>query len=257
MIQSISPAHTVQELRKPAKTETKPPPDPMPLPESAGHDEFDDPRYELYGNPAPSVVFDQSLTGRETIGATSSGPECNAAAFTRRLVAASMQFVVNNIIGEAFSALVNLRVASAQVPEEEKGAYDAAIRRLDVLVNRAFRKLEDLNKEDDLRLKQHQAEKRRDAMRAEAIKEELRRRLRERQERERGYLTDDGVPLDAGTEAVIEAEARMLASVYAGGAVQAAAEAGGDMGTISVTVSAEGTIAAGGEAPAAEGAAAS
>jgi hypothetical protein len=216
----------------------------------------DEPPFEAYSRPLLPLAFEEPRFDAVAEGQGADGPQCNSAALTRRLVAASMQFVVNNILGDAYGALVNLRVAAAQVPEEDRDAYDAAIRRLNVLVNRAHRKLGDLNKEDDLRLKQHKAERRREADRAEAIKAELRRRIRERQERERGYLneTGDDTPLDAGTEAMIAAEAKMIAATMPGMApVMTGSDADVSIAGVSASGEASAAIDTGEGAPAAEG----
>lgn len=170
-----------------------------------------------------------------------SKPKDSSSQLTKRLVNASGQVEVRQVVAKASSEMVNLKMIAAVGNKEDAAVARAAIRRLERLIGRAQRKIRDLDDEDILRVRKAKAEKQRESKKAEEIKKELRERMAKRQMRERGYLLDkraDGRPcrsqsdptnpsiqLDAATEAVIAAQAEAIAS-----AEMTAESGGGDIG---------------------------
>ena len=112
----------------------------------------------------------------------------NSASLTRRLVNASKQFEVRQVIGEAFKNISQLRLAVAFADEKDAKIARALIRRLERLIRRGNKKVTDLNREDGMERRKKKAESEQKEKLAKAIEEELRLRVRQRKSRERGYL---------------------------------------------------------------------
>ena len=171
--------------------------------------------------------------GGSGIVTQSAPPNDSVRELTRRLVAATTQFEIQQIIAEAFRNLGNLRMAAIGGDGSDSDAAKAIIRRYEQLVRRGNRKISDLNKEDDLKREQIKAERDEKIQRAKAIAAELRRRMIERRNREEGYLREHmkedvlgvggnqagkknpNAKLDAATEAKIAAQAKAMAATEA------------------------------------------
>jgi hypothetical protein len=191
-------------------------------------------------------VFNPPRNAEEASG-SSQNFEDTAPELTRRLVAASMQFTVSQVIGDAFKAIAGLRMAAANASGKDAETINNLIRKLGVVARRGFRKIHDLNKEDDLRVRQHRAQQQKALNKAGALKEERRRRIRERREREQGYLKDAGdtSPSNAADEAVAAMEARMAAAMAAGtgGGVDAVIDISAEIGAVEApTIEGGGTV---------------
>ena len=113
------------------------------------------------------------------------------AQLTQRLVSATGQFAVRQIIAEANGELLDLRLALAFAQDaSERDAILAVIRRFDRLMARSFRKIRDLDQEDMLRLEKTRAKREDKDDLAHDLSKELHRRVRERMAREERYLRD-------------------------------------------------------------------
>lgn len=204
--------------------------------------------------------------------------EDDTAQLTARLVSATVQMEVRQIIAQASKNMLGLRMAAAASSGPEAEKAKTVLRKIEKLIDRADRKIEDLNKEDSLKFQQKRAEQQKHESRADEIKAELRRKIRERMNRERKYLTEgeneknneQGLPsipgasenpaqkLDAASEAQIaaEAEAQLAAETGSvgggdiGGGMDAALSASSEQGG----ETASGAGAQGGGEVAAEGA---
>ena len=99
-----------------------------------------------------------------------------AGKLTRRLVMATGQFEVRQILTEASKELLSMRVAAATYEGSEAATALAIVRNLERLIDRGVRKIHDLNEEDELR--------------ARKAREELKEKEQKRMTRERRYLLD-------------------------------------------------------------------
>jgi hypothetical protein len=133
-----------------------------------------------------AAVLERSERAKEEFNAKKSGPSDRSGSLTRRLVAARYQGEVYAIISEAHKNLSEWLEAAL----DGDASAMAAIRRLNRLIRRASRKVSDLNREDVLQQKQRRAEKREQEQAAAQIKAELKRKMAERVNRERGYMRD-------------------------------------------------------------------
>lgn len=162
-------------------------------------------------------------------GVSVSKPTDNSGEYTRRLVAAKSQFAVRDILTNAHSDLVSMRmVAAMTVDKEDAAEARACIKRLEKLVRRGNKKIRDLDSEDGLKMKETRAKQERKLERVREIKAELRRERMKRLNREQGYLLEQieamlngrkpnpknaqNSQLDATSEAAIEAQAQMRAT---------------------------------------------
>lgn len=164
-----------------------------------------------------------------------SKPTDSSGQLTQRLVAASTDFEVQNVIAKASSSMISLRMIAAMGEGEDKEKARQYLRKLEKVMDRASGKLKDLRNETDLDVQRRRAEKQKETRRAEEIKAELRQRRRVRKSKEERWLReaqlgempgfkpagkapdDSADRLDAATEAeiAIEAEAMAAAEVSA------------------------------------------
>ncbi|MCL2002885.1 MAG: hypothetical protein FWG72_02640 [Oscillospiraceae bacterium] len=166
----------------------------------------------------PAATLELSRPEAGAKDAKTPGPKDASSRLTRRLVAAAFQGEVRSIISEAYENLSEW--IKAAMSGDEKAM--AAIRRLNKLIHRANRKIGDLDREDVLRLKQRQAEKRQQDFRAGQIERELHRRIQERKLRERRYLNDrqndeekQGPAVPESSPAALQAKIHALAAALA------------------------------------------
>ena len=187
-------------------------------------------------------VKEASRSSQQAAARRLMGPRDDSGRLTRRLVSSSSQDEVRSLVSEAYHNLSELYQSAMGGGPESAKAW-AAIKRLNKLIKRAYRKISDLNREDTLRVRKRRAEKRQEEARAKQIKTELCRRIQERKTREKGYLRDAerknelerqiGPDLSpAALEAKFLALADSMAQVTAPPPVSAAAESAGcaDMG---------------------------
>lgn len=167
---------------------------------------------------------DEPSTVEKGIQMSGSKPSNSAPALTRRLVIATGQFEVRQIIADANKQMLNLHMIAA-VGGEDGALARAYIKQLDKLINRADRKIKNLDNEDGLKIQKSRAEQKKQQKRAEEIKVELRKQEAKRRLRENGYLLEllqeemngltgqgGGPALDAGSEAAIAAAAEAMAA---------------------------------------------
>lgn len=182
---------------------------------------------------------------KNQFGIHNSKPKDSASQLTQRLVAATGQFEVRQVVADAGSNLIQLRLIAAIGKDGDAQKARAYIKKLERLLDRAGRKIKDLDNEELLRVRKKKAEQKRMQKRAEQIKEELRKKQIARLARENSYLLDDlhdrilgpGIPgrrkkeaadssaaVDGVTEAAISAEAESIAAAEI--AVESAAPSG-------------------------------
>lgn len=194
---------------------------------------------------------------QSTMARKPSSPKDESGRLTRRLVSAGKQGEVMTILSEAYQNLSEMLKAAMSGGEEGRKAM-IAVKRLNKLIQRAQRKISDLDKEDGLRQKQSRAEKKQEELRVKQIKAELVRRITERKKREKNYLRDVAEPKDDGNtsrvlspaelEAQVLALAQMMAQVST---IAVSADAG--TGTVDVGGETGGGETGGGEVAVAEG----
>lgn len=220
-------------------------------------------------------MMEQLAQSKNSFKISSTPPQDSSARLTRRLVGATMEMEVRNVMVEAGQALTKLQIASATCEKGDKAKIEAMIRRIKKVLDRGGQKIKDLGNEQVLQARQKNAKAARQEARAEKLKDELRRRQAKRRDKEQGYLREADqqtlsdatqqavaqsggrVKLDAASEAQIEAEAQAMAAaeVAAGGGDVAV---GGDIAVSGGEVAAGGAAAAegggaeGGEVAAAE-----
>lgn len=189
---------------------------------------------------------------------TVSKPKDTSAQLTQRLVSALSQFEVRQVISQASRALTQVRIAAAMSTGKDAEQAMAIVRRLERLLSRADRKIEDLNIEDDLKLKRASAQHKKQEQRAREIKEELVKRQRQRQNRENGWLREAMLDKPGSNqekpESMSEAEIAALAEAMAAAEV-AATGGGGEAAVAEGGATAEAGPAAGEAAGGAEAAA--
>ena len=189
---------------------------------------------KFFGERHDSILFNKER--EQPVTTSSSGIKNNSGTLTVRLVMASGQFEVRQIIADANKELVNMRVASATMEGRDAAAAIAAVRSLERLINRGVRKIRDLDKEDMLRLEKARTQQEKQLKRARELKEELQEKQQARKTRERRYLLDVdkhtfGIEAQAAFIAAVEAAAVSVAptgGVDAGGVDVGAADAGGE-----------------------------
>ena len=165
-------------------------------------------------------------------------PSDNSSALLVRLVAATGQFEVRQVIADASKDLVELRITAAMSKGKDAELANAAVAKLEKLISRAQTKIKDLNKEDDMKLQHTKAKRQKLEKRAEEIKEELRKHIQKRKEKENKWLLEDmreqgigNVQSGSVTEAEIAALAEAMAAAEMTAAGYSSVEAGfGDMG---------------------------
>lgn len=175
-----------------------------------------------------------------------SAPKDGSSRLTQRLVSAVSQFEVRSVITKASTELMNARIAASLATGDDKKKAQAIVRRLEKVIDRATRKISDLQGEENLQRQVNQAQKAKQRQRADELKGELRAQKRRRQERERRYLQEAGendrndameglgqgqpsaqTEMDPASEAEIAAKAEAIAAMEV--AVESAA-GGGDAG---------------------------
>jgi hypothetical protein len=166
-----------------------------------GKSEDDQPKTVL-PNQEPEKIFDRltmsdSQNDVKSINASDSAITGNSTAIgdssailTRRLVAASSQFEVRQIMMEASRELVALRKAMLEGDSATIEMANASIKKLERVLARSIRKIMDLDDEDALRRKQERALHEGDVLRVKELTEEMQRRVFERRRREQGYLRE-------------------------------------------------------------------
>lgn len=117
-------------------------------------------------------------------------PEDSAARLMRRLVGATSQFEVRNIMSNASKDILSLRFIAAMGEGEDKAKAQQFLAKLEKLIDKASKKIENLNKEDMLRIEQVRVDQKKQADRAEQIKAELRRKRDKREREEQKWLRD-------------------------------------------------------------------
>jgi hypothetical protein len=214
----------------------KPPPLPpvAPEPENTGFTVFEE-------EPAATLELSEtSRAGKSAMDAKAPGPKDASGRLTRRLVAAGFQGEVRSIITEAYENMSDWLKAAMGGGEDARKAF-AAIRRLNKLIQRAQRKIGDLDREDLLRLKRERAEQKQESLRAKQIEQELKRRIEERRMRERRYLQEirpekegQGKPDPGLSPAALQAKITALAATLSQlSAAPPPAPSGGDVSIVS------------------------
>lgn len=187
----------------------------------------------------------QTKVAENTFDASTSKPKDTASRLTRRLVVAMGQFEVRQVIAEAQTDLIKLRIMAAGSGEDAKKAK-AYVKKLEKLVNRAYSKITDLDKEDGLKVEKARAQRKKQEKLAEEIKKKLRKEQIVRRSKENGYLLEEmqeqllpGAAsnpfskLDSGTEAQIDAQAQAMAAMEVAAMSSAG---GGELGGVEVEV---------------------
>lgn len=187
--------------------------------------------------PTPGSILGNTASMQQM---ATSKPKDSSGKLTGRLVAATVQFAVRQVMAEAGNELTALRAQSMSSDPEISRIAGQLVRKLEKVMVRARRKLNDLDREDVLKLRQARAEQNKQQRRAEEIKAELREQRRKREAKEQGYLRESamdrlggGKPpapgahrLDPAAEAQLQAEAEAMAAAEA--QTGEAAAAGGD-----------------------------
>jgi hypothetical protein len=136
------------------------------------------------------LEFQQELAeSKNAFQMSESNPKDSSGELTQRLVSALGQFQVRQVMGDINKALMSLRIMAGGNSKNAMLAR-AYIRKLEKVLLRADRKLDDLDKEDGLRSKQTRAEKLNQQKRVDEIKKELLKRELERKIRENSYLLE-------------------------------------------------------------------
>lgn len=202
---------------------------------------------------------------------STSKPEDNSSKLTQRLVAAMGQFEVRQVVADAQKDLINLRMVAVVGKGDDAKLAESYIKKLEKFLRRADRKLDDLGKEDTMKLQRVRLEQQKQKKRAEEIKAKLHRKQSERRARENGYLLEDiqeqmlgqigpynpAAQQDFASEAAIAAQAEAIATAEI--SAESTGFSGGDI-AMGVSVEAStatetgggtgGDVSAGGEAPA-------
>ena len=118
-------------------------------------------------------------------------PGNNAPALLMRLVAATGQFEVRMVIADTAKDLAKLRMAQGALTGKDAEETNALIERLGKIISRAQIKIRNLNREDDMKLQHTKAKVQKQEKRAREIKEELRKHIRRRKEKENEWIRDD------------------------------------------------------------------
>ena len=164
---------------------------------------------------------------------------------TRMLVAARTINEVHSVLSEAFKKMGDIIQAAASGDEDAR----RILGRLNKLIRRATRKVSDLNKEDQTRIKEANARKKEIEQLARQLELELKQRIAERKRREKGYLRDKdsrgddsqsgfGKPSKMPTDAQIKAMALQAAQA----AVMAQSASSSPVGEGGADVSSEGGL---------------
>lgn len=166
--------------------------------------------------------------------------ESTPSSLTSRLVGAQVPMEVRNVMADAGKAIAKLQLdASLCQNKAERAKLEALIRQFKKVMNRAVRKVGDLNTEEVLRAQGERAKKAKQYFREEEIKNQLKSKQAKRRQREEKYLRDanaddlkealQNMPnfADAtqpGLEAQIAAEAQIIAAAEMPIAAPAGAE---------------------------------
>jgi len=186
---------------------------------------------------------DSMMQNANGVNISTSKPQDGSSKLTKRLVAALGQFEVRQVISSANKNLMSLRMIAAAGNGEDAKLARSYIKKLEKLINRASRKLEDLNKEDILKFQQARANQQKQKQRVEEIKAELRKKQHTRMARENGYLLEDLQENILGTKGIannpmsawgITSEAAIAAQAET---IVAAEMAAGDAGSLDGGVS--------------------
>ena len=149
---------------------------------------------------------------------TKQQPKNFSSAMTHRLVGANSQMMVRQIISKVNSEMINLRFVAAGNDSNARAA-EAQLRRLQKVINRANRKLRDLDIEDNLKIEHIRAERAKKKDLAEKLATKLRKERTIRYARENGYLIEEmhdtifGQQSSFDDSTIDEATAEMLAQI--------------------------------------------
>ena len=162
---------------------------------------------------ADSKAFGTGFNRTEPKENKSSGIDDPSGRLTRMLVSAKSSEEIYTILSQAYKSLGEALTASASGDEKAM----EVVRRLNKLIRRATRKLRDFSKENDMRLEQKRAEKKRLELLAKQLEEELKRKIAERKKREKKYLIDADKPINNNQKPIpgvsgiaLEARLRMM-----------------------------------------------
>lgn len=180
---------------------------------------------------------------------SNSKPSDSSVQLTRRLAAASTDFEIQSVIAKAGSSMVSLRLIASIGEGDDKKKAKEYLRKLEKLMDRASGKLKDLRNEAGLEQQRNRAEKQKQERRTEEIKAELRKRRRDRHNRENSWLReaandslmtaaspgrakdDPADRLDAASEAEIAMEAEAIATAETAAAGGDVSAGGGEIST--------------------------
>lgn len=165
-------------------------------------------------------------------------PKDKTAELTAMLVAAKGPFEVRQVLSKASSHMLQLRLASMGDSDNAKLAR-ALLRKMERLIDRGYRKIENLNNETLAQARQKKAEQNKQHRRAQEIKQELQKKRSLRESREKAWLsesTQDSIfgltrgEYSAWEQQRLQAaeEARLQAVAEAVAAMEIAAEAAAD-----------------------------
>jgi hypothetical protein len=118
---------------------------------------------------------------------------------------------VRQVMSEASSSLIQLRLVAATAEKEEAAAARGGIRRLERLLSRGAKKIRSLDKENAMRVRKKRAEQNEQKERAKKIEDELRKKEKARKAREQSYLRESGQGLAANPYARWGSAKRQLA----------------------------------------------
>ncbi len=110
---------------------------------------------------------------------------------TQRLVSASGQFEVRQVLSDVNKNLLELKMKETYAKGEDAEKLRAMIQKLEKLIRRARRKIDDISDEDQKKIRIAHAERQKKIERANEIKDELRAEINKRIRREKGYLTEN------------------------------------------------------------------
>lgn len=192
---------------------------------------------------------------------STSKPSDKTAQLAQRLVSAGGAFEVRMVISDAAKEMLNLRMTAAFGEGQDKITAQRIIRKLDKLINNATKKIDSLGQEEQLSRQHARAEKNKQEERAREIKAELRRKVQQRKQKERKWLSEakrsvegnqpfTGLPADESQKLDVATEAEIAMQAEAQAAAEVAAESGAGTGGGELALDGG---AVSGEAPAAEG----
>lgn len=138
-----------------------------------------------------------------------SDPEDNSAYLTRRLVSSKKQIDLTDVKSQIAKSIASLRMTASMGDKDQSAKARAIIKKLEKLMRRCHRKVQDLNKSDLLKLRQKQAAKNLQQALEQEIKAELERHEKKRKLREQRYLNESRGQLSAAELARIAQQAHV------------------------------------------------